>query len=147
MSVVSAERPPLFVTRAAHAVVLAFGWKRASIAFVAGAASALSMAPVNAWPVLFVTFPVLVWLIDGSTQGRRSAVWSAAIAGWCFGFGYFLFGLYWVGYAFLVDAKTCRARKSPTIRSRSPAFPPISPSTPRSARPRRGSSGCAGRCG
>ena len=106
MSVVSAERPPLFVTRAAHAVVLAFGWKRASIAFLAGAASALSMAPVNAWPVLFVTFPVLVWLIDGSTQGRRSAVWSAAIAGWCFGFGYFLFGLYWVGYAFLVDAKT-----------------------------------------
>ena len=106
MSVVSAERPPLFVTRAAHAVVLAFGWKRAFIAFLAGAASALSMAPVNAWPVLFVTFPVLVWLIDGSTQGRRSAVWSAAIAGWCFGFGYFLFGLYWVGYAFLVDAKT-----------------------------------------
>jgi len=106
VSVVSAERPPLFVTRAAHAVVLAFGWKRASIAFVAGAASALSMAPVNAWPVLFVTFPVLVWLIDGSTQGRRSAVWNAAIAGWCFGFGYFLFGLYWVGYAFLVDAKT-----------------------------------------
>jgi len=49
---------------------------------------------------------VLVWLIDGSTQGRRSAVWNAAIAGWCFGFGYFLFGLYWVGYAFLVDAKT-----------------------------------------
>jgi apolipoprotein N-acyltransferase len=106
VSVVSTERPPLFVTRAAHAVVLAFGWKRASIAFVAGAASALSMAPVNAWPVLFVTFPVLVWLIDGSTQGRRSAVWNAAIAGWCFGFGYFLFGLYWVGYAFLVDAKT-----------------------------------------
>jgi len=106
VSVLSAERPPLFVTRAAHAVVLAFGWKRASIAFLAGAASALSMAPVNAWPVLFATFPVLVWLIDGATQGRRSAMWSAAIAGWCFGFGYFLFGLYWVGYAFLVDAKT-----------------------------------------
>ena len=33
-------------------------------------------------------------------------MWSAAIAGWCFGFGYFLFGLYWIGYAFLVDAKT-----------------------------------------
>jgi len=55
---------------------------------------------------LFLTLPVLVWLIDGSTAGRRGALWSAAIAGWCFGFGYFLFGLYWVGYAFLVDAKT-----------------------------------------
>ncbi|HWE76980.1 MAG TPA: apolipoprotein N-acyltransferase, partial [Pseudolabrys sp.] len=59
-----------------------------------------------AWPVLFLTLPVLVWLIDGSTAGRHGALWSAAIAGWCFGFGYFLFGLYWVGYAFLVDAKT-----------------------------------------
>ena len=106
MSAVSADTPPLAVVRAAHAVVLAFGWKRAFIAFGAGAASALSVAPVNAWPVLFVTFPVLVWLIDGSTAGRRGAVWSAAIAGWCFGFGYFLFGLYWIGYAFLVDAKT-----------------------------------------
>ena len=35
----------------------------------------------------------------------RRAV-NAAIAGWCFGFGFFLAGLYWVGYAFLVDAKT-----------------------------------------
>jgi len=92
--------------RAAHAVVLAFGWKRACIAFLAGAASALAMAPINAWPVLFFTFPVLVWLIDGAVTGRGSSLWSAAIAGWCFGFGYFLFGLYWVGYAFLVDAKT-----------------------------------------
>src|SRR5215208_4498273 len=31
---------------------------------------------------------------------------SAAGAGWWFGFGYFLAGLYWVGIAFLVDAKT-----------------------------------------
>ena len=28
------------------------------------------------------------------------------MTGWWFGFGYFLAGLYWVGYAFLVDAKT-----------------------------------------
>ncbi len=93
-------------TRFAHAIVLAFGWRRAAIAFVAGAASALAMAPFNAWPVLFVTFPVLVWLVDGSAGGRRNAAWAAAGAGWCFGFGYFLAGLYWIGYAFLVDAKT-----------------------------------------
>ena len=31
---------------------------------------------------------------------------AAAVAGWCFGFGFFVAGLYWVGYAFLVDAKT-----------------------------------------
>ena len=76
------------------------------IAFVAGAASALAVAPFNAWPVLFLTFPVLVWLVDGSAAGRWSGAWNAAAAGWCFGFGYFVAGLYWIGYAFLVDAKT-----------------------------------------
>jgi apolipoprotein N-acyltransferase len=76
------------------------------IAFVAGAASVLALAPFNAWPILFLTFPMLVWLVDGSAAGRWNGVWHAAIAGWCFGFGYFVAGLYWIGYAFLVDAKT-----------------------------------------
>ena len=93
-------------TRIAHSVMLASGWRRALLAFAAGAASALAMAPINAWPLLFITFPVLVWLVDGSVAGRFSGIWRAAGAGWCFGFGYFLAGLYWVGYAFLVDAKT-----------------------------------------
>ena len=87
-------------------IVLACGWRRALIAFVAGAVSALALAPFDAWPVLFVTFPVLVWLVDGAAAGRWAACRAAAIAGWWFGFGYFLAGLYWVGYAFLVDAKT-----------------------------------------
>ncbi|HEY4142800.1 MAG TPA: apolipoprotein N-acyltransferase [Pseudolabrys sp.] len=86
--------------------MLASGWRRAAIALAAGAASALAMAPFNAWPILFVTFPVLVWLIDGSAAGRWSGAINAAIAGWCFGFGFFVAGLYWIGYAFLVDAKT-----------------------------------------
>ena len=96
----------MIVARFAHAVVLAFGWRRAAIAVLAGAASALALAPFNAWPVLFVTFPVLVWLVDGSAAGRWSGTLIAAGAGWCFGFGYFVAGLYWIGYAFLVDAKT-----------------------------------------
>ena len=49
---------------------------------------------------------MLVWLVDGSAAGRWSGAWTAALAGWCFGFGYFVAGLYWIGYAFLVDAKT-----------------------------------------
>ena len=55
---------------AALAIILTWGWKRAAIAFVAGALSALAMAPFNAWPVLFLTFPVAVWLIDGAAAGR-----------------------------------------------------------------------------
>ncbi len=92
-------------TRSAHAVMLAWGWRRAAIAFGAGAVATLALAPFNLWPLMFVSFPVVVWLIDGSAAGRLGGVWAAATAGWWFGFGYFLAGLYWVGHAFLVDAK------------------------------------------
>ncbi len=88
------------------AIILAWGWKRAAIALIAGALSALAMAPFNAWPVLFLTFPVVVWLIDGAGAGRWRGVPAAAMAGWWFGLGYFVVGLYWLGYAFLVDAST-----------------------------------------
>ncbi len=89
-----------------HAIVLAWGWRRWLIAFAAGALSALAMAPFDAWPILFLTFPTLVWLIDGAAVGRWGGVMVAAATGWWFGFGYFVAGLYWIGYAFLVDAPT-----------------------------------------
>jgi apolipoprotein N-acyltransferase len=93
-------------TAIVNTIVLSFGWRRWLIAFAAGALSALAMAPVNAWPILFLTFPALVWLIDGAASGRWNGIFNAAATGWWFGFGYFLAGLYWVGYAFLVDAPT-----------------------------------------
>jgi apolipoprotein N-acyltransferase len=88
------------------AIILAWGWKRAAIALLAGALSTLAMAPFNAWPVLFLAFPVVVWLIDGAGAGRLRGVPAAAMAGWWFGLGYFVPGLYWIGNAFLVDAPT-----------------------------------------
>ena len=92
--------------RVALAIFLSWGWRRAAIALAAGALSALAMAPFNVWPVLFITFPVLVWLIDGAAAGRYRGVPAAALAGFWFGLGYFVPGLYWIGYAFLVDADT-----------------------------------------
>jgi apolipoprotein N-acyltransferase len=88
------------------AIILAWGWKRAVVALVAGALSALAMAPFNAWPVLFLTFPIAIWLIDGAGAGRWRGVPAAAMSGFWFGLGYFVVGLYWIGYAFLVDAPT-----------------------------------------
>jgi apolipoprotein N-acyltransferase len=88
------------------AIVLSWGWKRGTIALAAGALSSLAMAPINAWPVLFLTFPVAVWLIDGAAAGRLRGVPAAAMTGFWFGLGYFVPGLYWIGYAFLVDAST-----------------------------------------
>ena len=54
--------PAVSLTRLAHSIVLAWGWQRAAIAFVAGALSVLAMAPIDFWPVMFVTFSILVWL-------------------------------------------------------------------------------------
>ena len=106
MTVVEVRGSTSSLTRFAQFVVLSFGWRRALIAVAAGALSVLALAPIEAWPVLFLTVPVAVWLVDGAAAGRLRGIPGAAIAGWWFGFGYFLAGLYWVGYAFLVDAKT-----------------------------------------
>ena len=94
------------LTAVINTIVLSYGWRRGLIAFAAGAVSALAMAPLNAWPVLFLTFPVLVWLIDSTGTGGFHGMTKAAVTGWWFGFGYFLAGLYWIGFAFLVDAPT-----------------------------------------
>ena len=76
------------------------GWKgRCGFASVLGALSALSLPPVYAVPILVPCFVGLTWLIDAA------GTWRGAFAiGWCFGFGFFAAGLYWITEAFLVDA-------------------------------------------
>ena len=89
-------------------VVLADGWARATTAIASGAVGALAMPPFGAWPALVVSLTVAVWLIDGSSAGRRipavASAWRAASAGWLWGFGYFVASLWWIGSAFLVQA-------------------------------------------
>ena len=90
------------------------GWRSRGVAVAAGATSVLALAPFFVWPVLWVTLPALVWLMDGATrraEERTDRRWyarpvaAAAQIGWWFGFGYFLAGLFWIGEAFLVDAE------------------------------------------
>jgi apolipoprotein N-acyltransferase len=83
------------------------GWRRTAIAAVAGLSSVLALAPFFAFPILFATLPVLVWLIQPAdpAPGGRAALWRAFKDGWAFGFGYFFAGLFWVGEAFLVEAE------------------------------------------
>jgi apolipoprotein N-acyltransferase len=93
--------------RIAHAIAALTGWRRRGVALLAGCASALGLAPVDAFPVLFVTLPVFVWLLDGAMASAGTG-WprrfrAGAMLGWWFGFGYFLAGLWWIGAAFLVD--------------------------------------------
>lgn len=92
----------------ANAVIVLWGWRRLAVAFVAGALSALAFAPFHAFPVLWITVPVFVWLIDGAETGEGAAGLSrlvpAALVGFFFGFGFFVAGLWWIGAALLVDA-------------------------------------------
>ncbi|WP_075216438.1 apolipoprotein N-acyltransferase [Mongoliimonas terrestris] len=93
----------------ARAAVLSWGWSRVALAFGAGALSSLAQAPVHAAPLLFVTLPLLVLLLDGAVAPGRHGIRRlrpAAAVGWWFGFGYFLGGLWWIGAAFLVEAET-----------------------------------------
>lgn len=89
-------------------IAILWGWRRYGLAFLSGAAAVLALPPVNFLPVVFISFPILVWLLDGagSGRGRSSDILASALVGWVFGFGYFLAGLYWLGQAFLVDADT-----------------------------------------
>ncbi len=79
-------------------------WQRLFAAVIAGGVSALAQAPFYLWPLIFLTLPTLVWLIDATGAARRRWI-AAGQIGWAFGFGYFLIGLHWEAYAFLVDAK------------------------------------------
>ena len=95
---------------------------RALTAYVAGALSVLGLAPFFLSPILFLTLPLLVWLIDtaprpnppGKDAGQhgqwpagvdRDAIARAGTAGWFFGLGYFMFGLFWVGEAMMVESE------------------------------------------
>ena len=92
--------------RAASWVANLTGARRALFAALLGALSVLAFAPVHAWPVLFLTFGALVWLLDGCHAQHESLgprLKSAALVGFWFGFGYFLAGLYWIAEAFLVE--------------------------------------------
>jgi apolipoprotein N-acyltransferase len=82
------------------------GASRAGFAMIIGAISVLAFAPVHFWPVLFISFGGLVWLLDGCYNAKddtRAWLSYASLVGFWFGFGFFLAGLYWIAEAFLVE--------------------------------------------
>ncbi|WP_119679870.1 apolipoprotein N-acyltransferase [Indioceanicola profundi] len=74
------------------------GWRRALAAAAAGATAAFALSPGYAVPLWWLCLPVLIWMIRGSATAR-GAFWT----GWWFGFGHFVFGLYWISFALWVD--------------------------------------------
>ncbi len=96
------------IQRLAGRIILLSGWKRVALAFFMGALASFALPPYDFFAVCFVSFPVLVWLIDGAVDnagaGPIRRLLPAAMIGWWFGFGYFVAGLWWIGNALLVDA-------------------------------------------
>ena len=74
------------------------GWRRYGAAFALGALLAAALPPIDVTPVVFVVFPLLLWLDDGS-----ATPWASARLGYVFGLGYFVAGMYWVAAALFVD--------------------------------------------
>lgn len=70
--------------------------KRALLALGCGSVAVLALPPVHFLPALVPAFVGLVWLA-ASCRTWRGACW----VGWCFGFGYFCAGLYWIANALL----------------------------------------------
>lgn len=89
---------------AARALAATSGWRRRGIAFAAGLGAALAQAPFYVLPLMAAAYCAFVFLLDGA-RGSARPDRSGFLIGWFFGFGYFLLGLYWFGYAFMVQAE------------------------------------------
>ena len=93
------------------------GWRRVAIAFLAGALSLLAFPPLSIIPVLWISFPVFLWLLDGCRSWR-----TAALTGWAFGFGHFAVSFYWITSAFYVQADVFGVFAIPAVGALSAAF-------------------------
>lgn len=93
--------------RLAETIMLVWGIKRALLALLVGALSVLALPPFNFFAVMFISMPVLVWLLDGASGPAEAGFFGrlrpAFATGWWFGFGYFTAGLWWLANALLVD--------------------------------------------
>jgi apolipoprotein N-acyltransferase len=77
------------------------GWRRYGLAFLLGALLAAGLPPVDLTPVVFVVFPLYLWLDDGSATPLASARLA-----YVFALGHFTAGLYWIAAALFVDIGT-----------------------------------------
>jgi apolipoprotein N-acyltransferase len=91
-----------FADRLASSLQRVRGFKRLVLAAGMGAGGALAFEPFRLFPLLLLSYAGFVLLLDGAAASPRRLRQAWGI-GWSFGFGFFLVGLYWIGYAFLID--------------------------------------------
>ncbi len=94
-----------------HRIILAEGWTRRGLAFLAGVLGALALEPIGFAPAMAASLILAIWLLDGCAEkhanegflARTASLRAAAGVGWWWGFGYFIAGLWWLGAAMLVE--------------------------------------------
>jgi apolipoprotein N-acyltransferase len=74
------------------------GFRRVMLAFAYGALTSLAYSPADIVPVLAISFPALIFLLQGAKSWR-----TAFFLGWSFAFGFFVFDLYWTAASMFVD--------------------------------------------
>lgn len=84
--------------RTLHTLLTTNHWRCRGLIFASGALAPLALAPIYAWPILFVSLPLLLWALASATDARQ-AFWR----GWWWGLGFFVAGIYWVVIALTVD--------------------------------------------
>ena len=98
------------MSRLKERVTALTGWRRWLIAMAFGIVATGALPPLHLLPLLIVAFSGLIWLIDGSATRR-----AAFAAGWWFGLGHFVSGLYWIGIALMTDPERYAWLAAPAV--------------------------------
>ena len=69
--------------------------------FVLGGLMVLALPPLGMWWLVWLSMPLFFISLDNYRDAHPVKIFWRA---WAFHFGFFLFGLYWMGHAFLVEA-------------------------------------------
>lgn len=77
--------------------------KKYLLSLLCGSLTSLALAPISFTFILFITFPLFILIIDSQKPFNKKSLFQLFKIGWSFGFGYSLFGLYWINIAFLND--------------------------------------------
>jgi apolipoprotein N-acyltransferase len=68
--------------------------------FLIGLVSSLIFAPFYLFPIAFISFPYFYNILNGENNIKKTYYY-----GWCFGFGHYISGLYWIANALFIDIK------------------------------------------